>query len=154
MYAVTTLPLLAVLLALLANMRGLPLYALMVASALGFALVTLATRIFGLAETSTGVTGNFAAPAILLIMLSAVHFMQHRSTAPLSPKTATVAFWALLGALLAPGMALEIAGAFDPNLVGAVSDMMGFVVLVVLTCILLLFALPVIALVKARNQDS
>ena len=74
MYAVTTLPLLAVLLALLANMRGLPLYALMVASALGFALVTLASRIFGLAETSTGVTGNFAAPAILLIMLSA-YFM-------------------------------------------------------------------------------
>lgn len=154
MYAVTTLPLLAVLLALLAHMRGLPLYALMVASALGFALVTLATRLFALAESSTGISGNFAAPAILLMMLSALHFMQHRRARALSPKTETVAFWGLLGGLLAPGIAIEAAGAFDPNLVKMVSDMMGFVVLVVLTCVLLLFALPIIALIKARQQGS
>lgn len=154
MFAVTTLPLLAVLLALLAHMRGMPLYALMVAAALGYALVTLVTRVLGLAATSSGVTGNFAAPAVLLLMLAALHFMQHRRAKALSPKSETVAFWVLLGGLLAPGVAIEAAAAFDPNLVGAVSDMMGFVMLVVLTCILLLFALPIIALVKARHQGD
>lgn len=167
MYIFTILPLVVILIVMIAQWKGANITGLLGAATIGFATVALFQSLamqgvvpgamalrHSLRDVASGpLGGGSMGPAILFGLIWALHMVEARFAEPVAAKTRVLMFWAMLVALLLPGIMLGLFSTNNPNALNDIVSLARVMGMIVLTGLLILVGLPLVSLARAVSKS-